>query len=81
MQFSSAKKLISTPKQPKQLAWKKMACCLENMENQMGATCMCVHHKLQGISLTQRVENCNLSKFPSCCEHVNMFCLFVTLEC
>ena len=29
----------------------------------------------------EAVENCDLFKFPSCCEHVNMFCLFVTLEC
>ena len=33
------------------------------------------------FSVPPPVENCDLSKFPSCCEHVNMFCLFVTLEC
>ena len=28
-----------------------------------------------------KVDYCDLSKFPSCCEHVDVFCLFEALEC
>ena len=28
-----------------------------------------------------QVDYCDFSKFPSCCEHVDVFCLFETLEC
>ena len=38
--------------------------------------------------LVQRIEKrrvevdyCDLSKFPSCCEQVDVFCLFEALEC
>ena len=27
------------------------------------------------------VDYCDLSKFSSCCEHMDVFCLFETLEC
>ena len=30
---------------------------------------------------TSSVDYCDLSKFPSCCEYVDVFCLFEALEC
>ena len=30
---------------------------------------------------TKSVDYCDPFKFPSCCEHVDVFCLFETLEC
>ena len=33
------------------------------------------------VVLAVVVDYCDLSKFPSCCEHVDVFCLFETLEC
>ena len=33
-----------------------------------------------GCASPSEVDYCDLSKFPSCCKHVDVFCLFEALE-